>query len=247
MHGSAVKVNIHCGDTMRRIRMAIVVINALLLQSATAFHQINFKYLSRRIQLPEPTIWKKQRDLTKSQWLPSNAFNVVCISSLIVKKSAVFVLASSNSKIDTRADSEIICSTVIQSVRKLCASGSDIRGRFVDHDESVGSLLEAIQGSEAVSNQPALTPFAACCIGYSYARTILASLPHSSQATICIGIDPRTHGIRLAEAFAFGARSYLTSDTVNQGNLSIVFTGIATTPACASFVRSQQCDGAVVR
>jgi Phosphoglucomutase/phosphomannomutase, alpha/beta/alpha domain I len=165
---------------------------------------------------------------------------------MILTKSAVFVLASSNSKIDARQDSEIVCSTVVRSVRKLCASGSDIRGRFVDHGESMLSLVDAIQGSEAISNQPALTPFAACCIGYSYARTILASLPQSSRATICLGVDPRTHGVRLAEAFAFGAKSYLTSDTGNQSLLKIVFTGIATTPACASFVRSQQCDGAVV-
>ena len=230
---------------MRRIGAAIDVITVLLLQSATAFRQIHFNNLSQRIHLP--VHWKRQRDLTKAQWLPSNTFYFPCTSSAFVTKSAVSVLASSNSKIDARQDSETICSTVVRSVRKLCASGSDIRGRFVDHDESIYSLAEAIQGSEAVSNQPALTPFAACCIGYSYARTIHASLPHSSRATICIGVDPRTHGMRLAEAFAFGAKSYLTSDTGKQSLLTIVFTGIATTPACASFVRSQQCDGAVVR
>ena len=143
-----------------------------------------------------------------------------------------------------KPDAEKISSTIIRNLRKLCGSGSDIRGRFVDHGDSIHSLVDAIQESEAVSNQPALTPFAAYCIGYSYANAIVESLSNSAKGTICIGVDPRTHGIRLADAFAFGVRAYL--DSRDRRSITLVFTGTATTPACASFVRCQQCEGAVV-
>ena len=219
---------------MRRIRTGIFILNALLLKNATSFRQIT------NIRFSRPTT---------IQWVPSKSLAFVGIPrrSMIGSTSVVCVSANSKVTIDVTSDSERIVSAVCQSVRKLCSSGSDIRGRFVDHDESIHSLAEAIQASEAMSSQPCLTPFAAYCIGYSFANTILKSLSESTQATICIGVDPRTHGIRLAEAFACGVGSYLTSDTENLGSLTTVFTGAATTPACASFVRSQQCDGAVVR
>ncbi len=230
---------------MRRIRTGIFLINALLLKNATSFRQITHISFSRRLH----SGCKLQSGSTTIQWVPKKSLTFVGIprGNMIETKSVVRASASSKSTIDVRPDSERIVSTVCHSVLKLCSSGSDIRGRFVDHDESIHSLVEATQDSEAISSQPCLTPFAAYCIGYSFANTIIKSLSESTQATICIGVDPRTHGIRLAEAFACGVGSYLTSDTKNCGSLTTVFTGAATTPACASFVRSQQCDGAVVR
>lgn len=233
--------------------MGIFAINALLLQKAASFPQLKCTSISTRYNNLSHSIGRRPSDLTTVQWLPSNTDNVVRTSGestrTIVTNSNVCVSASSNSRIEectVRPDAEKISSTILRSLRKLCGSGSDIRGRFVDHDDSIHSFVVAIQESEAVSNQPALTPFAAYCIGYSYANAIVESLSSSSKGTICIGVDPRTHGIRLAEAFACGASAYLKSDSRNHCSISLVFTGSATTPACASFVRSQQCDGAVV-
>ena len=168
-------------------------------------------------------------------------------SNIVGAKSRVCLSASLHDKIDTKPDAEKIGSTVIRSLRKLCGSGSDIRGRFVDHDDTIHSLVAAIEESETISNQPSLTPFAAYCIGFSYANAVVESLSNSSHLTICIGVDPRKHGTRLAEAFGCGVRAYSKADSRNRCSIKLVFTGIATTPACASFVRSQHCDGAVVR
>jgi phosphomannomutase len=53
----------------------------------------------------------------------------------------------------------------------------------------------------------------------------------SNLKTIVIGVDPRPHSMRLADSFARGAESVT--------NTRVEYTGIATTPACASFVHSQ--------
>ena len=233
----------HSISTMRRIWTGIFAINAFLLEKAISFHLI--KYTRTRNNVGH-SIGKRQLYLTTTQWLPSNIIDVSGTSKGSKIDAKTFcVSASSNSKADVKPHVENIDS-VIRSLRKLCGSGSDIRGRFVDHDDSIHSLVEAIQESEAVSNQPSLTPFASYCIGYSYANAIAESISTSAHGTICIGIDPRTHGIRLAEAFACGVVSYSKAYSTNRCSLTLVFTGSATTPACASFVRSQQCDGAVV-
>jgi hypothetical protein len=227
---------------MKRIRAGILVFNALL-QQAASFRQIQWTSARHRSNIGHSIGKRNSCGLTALpvQWLPSKKFKPVDDVSFILCASA-----SSNSKIDVRPDAEKIDSTIIRSLKKLCGSGSDIRGRFVDHDNSFHSLLAAIQENEAASSQPALTPFATYCIGYSYANSIAESVSNSSL-TICIGVDPRTHGVRLAEAFACGVRAYLSSDSRNRSPMALVYTGVASTPACASFVRSEQCDGAVVR
>jgi hypothetical protein len=223
---------------MIRTLAVLLAIHDLLLQKATSLCQIKSTNVHNNFL---HSIGKRKSTLL--QWL--RPFEIGHMFGTH-ENSNVCVSASSTSDIDTRPESEKVDS-IIGSLRKLCGSGSDIRGRFVDHDDSIHSLVAAIQGSESVSKQPALTPFAAYCIGYSYANAIAESLVNSSQGVICIGVDPRTHGVRLAEAFACGVRAYLSHDSRNRCSITVVFTGAATTPACASFVRSKQCDGAVVR
>ena len=109
-------------------------------------------------------------------------------------------------------------------------SGSDIRGRFVDHPRrgSVAAVARAIRGESL----PALTPFAAHCLGFAFATMIRNSQPPSGEnvVDICIGQDPRFHGTCLADAFSRGAESV-------QG-VRVVYTGLATTPSMFEFCRS---------
>jgi phosphomannomutase len=51
-----------------------------------------------------------------------------------------------------------------------------------------------------------------------------------STTTIVVGQDPRLHGRRLIDAFARGAES-------RHASVKVVYTGIATTPACSAFCR----------
>lgn len=124
---------------------------------------------------------------------------------------------------------------LVQSIRYLFeTSGSDIRGCFLDHP-SIGSLLavsHALKKKQTEQRQPLLTPFTAYCIGVALAKTT------KSGGTIVIGRDPRTHGIRLADALARGV------ETVE--GRSAVFANLATTPACAALCSMMKCDGAVV-
>lgn len=117
-------------------------------------------------------------------------------------------------------------------------SGSDIRGRFVDHPRrgSVAAVARAIRGESL----PALTPFAAHCLGFAFATMIRNSQPPSGEnvVDICIGQDPRFHGTCLADAFSRGAESV-------QG-VRVVYTGLATTPSMFEFCRSGLCAGAVM-
>lgn len=122
------------------------------------------------------------------------------------------------------------------------ASGSDIRGRFVDHPRRGRNMGSAIAHCIGKSNLPALTPFAAHCFGFAFATMIQEQerrqqqfLDSSSSSTdsekliICIGRDPREHGTILADAFARGASGV--------PNVKVVYTGIATTPAMFEFCR----------
>ena len=114
------------------------------------------------------------------------------------------------------------------------ASGSDIRGRYVATPKgavgarSFAALAHAIGQTTAA---PALTPFAAHCLGRAFATMIRSrcSSGSSSATTICIGRDPREHGVVLADAFARGAASV--------EGVKVVYTGIATTPALFEFCR----------
>lgn len=133
-------------------------------------------------------------------------------------------------------------SLLTESIQALATPGaSDIRGRFLDHPTrgSPSMITRAIR--EADSNVALLTPLAAHCFGYAFATTLLAEEDEASDKRpikILLGRDPRLHGIRLCDAFARGAESV--------PGVQVVYTGIATTPAMASFCRTNLCQGAVM-
>jgi phosphomannomutase len=135
---------------------------------------------------------------------------------------------------------------LLRSIQLLAGSGSDIRGRFVDHARlgSISAVAHEIgrqQRLEGGGTYPSLTPFAAHCFGYALADMLLEEQQQKNAKnsddktntiiTIALGQDPRTHGMRLTDALARGAESRLP------GTIRVVYTGIATTPACAAFCR----------
>jgi phosphomannomutase len=153
-------------------------------------------------------------------------------------------------------------SILLRSIHSLCSQGSDIRGRFVDHARlgSISSVAREIgrqQLLEGGSTYPSLTPLAAHCFGYALADMLIEQRQNTQQQngenteninndnntiTIALGQDPRTHGMRLIDALARGAESRLPD-----GGICVVYTGIATTPACAAFCRIlHKADAAVM-
>jgi hypothetical protein len=138
-------------------------------------------------------------------------------------------------------------SRILQSIRGL-ANGSDIRGTFVDHPRW-GTMTNV---ANVIRNPTQLTPFSAYCLGYAFATWILQQQqqqPSSScQDTIriCLGNDPRPHGIRLADAVARGCASVSSSNT-NNPKIEVLYTGIATTPSMMDFCcQTQLCDAAIM-
>mmetsp|Transcript_38608 Transcript_38608/g.93552 ORF Transcript_38608/g.93552 Transcript_38608/m.93552 type:complete len:714 (-) Transcript_38608:1070-3211(-) len=127
------------------------------------------------------------------------------------------------------------------------ASGSDIRGEFIDHGSRGRNMGSTIAQSIGQTSMPALTPFAAHCFGHAFATMVVQQQQQQGgksddeddeEIVICIGRDPREHGLCLADAFARGAGSV--------PNVKVVYTGIATTPAMFEFCRSSLCHGAVM-
>lgn len=125
---------------------------------------------------------------------------------------------------------------LIRSFKQL-PSGSDIRGRFVDH-QRVGSMrnvaLAIRQQSEKSGDDVApFTPVAAHCFGQAFATKIynqeILKKKDGEPIVIAIGRDPRLHGVRLCDAFARGAKSV--------DRIQVKYTGVATTPAMSEFVR----------
>ena len=107
-------------------------------------------------------------------------------------------------------------------------SGSDIRGQFVPHP-AAGSM-SSLARSIGQTNLPAFTPFAAHCLGFAFGTMMLEQEQRGDDETvICIGQDPRKHGIVLADSFARGAGGVK--------GIKVVYTGIATTPALYEFCR----------
>jgi phosphomannomutase len=137
---------------------------------------------------------------------------------------------------------------LLRSIQSLSSQGSDIRGRFVDHARlgSISAVAHDIgrqQLSEGGATYPSLTPLAAHCFGYALADVLIEQHQKNNAEggetdddddiiTIALGQDPRTHGMRLIDALARGAESRLPD-----GGVRVVYTGIATTPACAAFCR----------
>ena len=121
-------------------------------------------------------------------------------------------------------------SIIRRSIGQL-ASGSDIRGRFVPHP--VTGRMAALARSIGQTKIPALTPFAAHCLGFAFATMLKEEQRMNGQedeeVTICIGRDPREHGLILADSFARGAGGLK--------GVKVCYTGIATTPALFEFCR----------
>lgn len=116
-----------------------------------------------------------------------------------------------------------------RSISEL-ASGSDIRGRFINHP--VTGRMAGLARSIGQTALPAITPFAAHCLGFAFATMIKEyhlQEGKDEELAICIGRDPREHGIILADSFARGAGGL-------QG-VKVFYTGIATTPALFEFCR----------
>jgi phosphomannomutase len=142
---------------------------------------------------------------------------------------------------------------LLRSIQSLSSQGSDIRGRFVDHARlgSISAVAHDIgrqQLLEGGATYPSLTPLAAHCFGYALADMLIEQHQNAEgdtdndTITIALGQDPRTHGMRLIDALARGAESRLPD-----GGMRVVYTGIATTPACASFCRLlHKADAAVM-
>ena len=117
-------------------------------------------------------------------------------------------------------------SVIKRSIGQL-NSGSDIRGRFIDHPRLAN--MEQIAQAISKSNFPALTPFAAHCLGFAFASILKEAYPDREEVIICVGRDPRAHGSTLADGFSRGAEGVQ--------NVRVVYTGIATTPAMFEFCR----------
>ncbi len=117
-----------------------------------------------------------------------------------------------------------------RSIRQL-ASGSDIRGKFVNHP--VTGRMAGLARSIGQTSAPALTPFAAHCLGFAFATMIkeyhALQGNENEDVVICIGRDPREHGVLLADSFARGAGGLK--------GVKVFYTGIATTPALFEFCR----------
>jgi phosphomannomutase len=121
---------------------------------------------------------------------------------------------------------------LMRSLQQLCSQGSDIRGRFVDHPR-LGRMAKAAHAiSRAKPGVPALTPFAAFCLGHAFAQLVLQEQEKSNEETVTIamGRDPRQHGICLCDAFGRGAQ-------MASPNVRVVYTGIASTPSMYHFCR----------
>jgi len=142
---------------------------------------------------------------------------------------------------------------LLRSMSEL-ANGSDIRGTFVDHPRmgSIASVAHTVDATASSKNKNALlTPLAAYCIGKAFVLQLVkeekecgAILSNDSDftTTICIGTDPRSHGPRLADAFARGAKSVAD----NNRKIRVLYTGLATTPSIMEFCCTNKCDYGVM-
>ena len=133
-------------------------------------------------------------------------------------------------------------SILLRSLDQL-PSGSDIRGRFVDHSRvgSIANVAHAIGAHNSGGIAP-LTPIAAHCFGHAFARMLQERNTREQDKqqllTVAVGNDPRPHGSRLCDAFARGVQSV--------EGVQVHYTGLATTPSMFEFCRARKCDGAVM-
>lgn len=129
---------------------------------------------------------------------------------------------------------------ILRSLQQLTYTGSDIRGRFVDHPRlgSMAQVAHSIGRAGSTLSAPVLTPLAAYCIGEALGSMLAEQYLQDEDITIVIGRDPRLHGMRLADAFARGAES--------NERVRVVYTGLATTPACNAFLRLREVQASVM-
>ncbi|KAG7339305.1 phosphoglucomutase/phosphomannomutase domain containing protein [Nitzschia inconspicua] len=171
--------------------------------------------------------------------------------------SMVSVSSNSNNKIGLASDSflreyfnsdisDVNLPPSLNIVRRSLAqlaSGSDIRGRYVATPSTAKGARSFAALAQAIgqSNLPALTPFAAHCLGYAFATMLKDEQLQDSNKedlVICMGRDPRIHGSVLADAFSRGAGGV--------PGVKVVYTGLATTPALFEFCRTKLCQGGVM-
>ena len=115
-------------------------------------------------------------------------------------------------------------------------SGSDIRGQFFDH-RRIGSFINVIHALDSRPDgcPPPLTPLAAHCLGSSFASMVKERFPMKEEVVVCIGRDPRPHGVRLSDAFARGVESV--------DGARALYNNLSTTPSMFEFCRVGKCDG----
>ena len=154
-------------------------------------------------------------------------------------------------------------SNLITSLHSL-TSGSDIRGTFVDHPRR-GSVLNVSHILDK-STERAFTPFAAYCYGRAFAKMVqirsgkgsatyvngfkmvntdfdswgneFVNSQQVKETVICVGRDPRPHGVRIADSLCRGIESV--------DSVKALYTGIASTPSMFEFCRSDKCDGGIM-
>jgi hypothetical protein len=131
-------------------------------------------------------------------------------------------------------------SIISKNLQQLC-SGSDIRGQYVATPSTAKGprAYSSLAHTIGQSTLPALTPFAAHCLGYAFGKMVqeqkqkaaaaVENLDTTTPTVVCIGRDPREHGVILADSFARGAGGV--------PNVKVVYTGLATTPALFEFCR----------
>jgi len=122
-----------------------------------------------------------------------------------------------------------IHSIIRRSIGRL-GSGSDIRGTYVPHP-TTGTLAALAHSIGQLSLPAILTPTAAHCIGFAFATMMVEEHQQhqDEKITICIGRDPREHGVVLSDSFSRGASGVK--------GIKVVYTDIATTPALFDFCR----------
>lgn len=136
--------------------------------------------------------------------------------------------------------------TILNSLSDL-KSGSDLRGSFLSHRNSGGTIANIYHEVKSFKERTggvALTPFAGHLFGAAFAHWSLLqhanayAVNEEGDFTVCIGRDPRLHGERLADAFARGVESV--------DGVRVVYTDVANTPSMYEFVRADKCDAAVM-
>mmetsp|Transcript_3886 Transcript_3886/g.9002 ORF Transcript_3886/g.9002 Transcript_3886/m.9002 type:complete len:211 (+) Transcript_3886:92-724(+) len=162
---------------------------------------------------------------------PSNSSSEFEPETLFPEKQSIDFIRSANAVSDI--DSSNIppnLQTILTSFEEL-KSGSDLRGVYVPHKHSGGTIANIsllVKDLKRDGGGAALTPFASHCLGAAFAKKLVRDGnfmegDNIELITICVGTDPRPHGERLADTFARGAESV--------EGVKVLYTGFAGTPS----------------